>query len=312
MISLSLAMLMGDTAFGLEKDIIVLGTATPGGGFPVYGAVFSQAVNQVDPTLEIQPRNTKGSIENVSLLEESKLDIALVQGEILNQALLAVGKKPFKLKIIVAMYSTPGMFVVRADSPYNCIQDLVGKPIVFGARGSGLVTLARNILDGIGFDLDRDFKAIYLDRASDGPLMLLEGRAVAMWGGGLGWPGFEAVAAKAPSGARFIAPNQEEIIRILAKHPLLRRMTVPGGSYSGQNSPIFSVGTWSFVLARPDFPEDVAYRLANAVHKAEAVMTAHLPQARETTMANTVMMKPNQDLIHPGVTRYQREIGLSR
>jgi TRAP transporter TAXI family solute receptor len=204
------------------------------------------------------------------------------------------------------------MFVVRADSPYNTIQALVAKPIVFGTHGSGLVTLARNILDGIGLDPDRDFKAIYLDRASDGPLMVLEGRAAAMWGGGLGWPGFQVVAAKAPGGVRFITPDQEEISGILAMHPFLRRMTVAGGSYSGQNSPVFSVGTWSFILARPDFPEDVAYRLAHAVHKAEAVMGARLPQARETTMANTVMMTPNQDLIHPGVARYLREVGLSR
>src|ERR1700687_5353911 len=40
---------------------LVLGTATPGGGFPVYGAAFSEAVNAQEPKLRIETRNTKGS-----------------------------------------------------------------------------------------------------------------------------------------------------------------------------------------------------------------------------------------------------------
>ena len=75
------------------------------------------------------------------------------------------------------MYSTPGMFVVRADSPYRSIADLKGKPVAFGAKGSGLVILARYVLDGIGLDQERDFQAIYLERAGDGPAMVADGRA---------------------------------------------------------------------------------------------------------------------------------------
>src|SRR2546428_12581903 len=92
------------------------------------------------------------------------------------------------------MYSTPGMFVVRADSPYRATADLRGKPVAFGARGSGLVILARYVLDGLGLDQERDFQAVYLDRAGDGPAMVLDGRVAALWGGGRGWPGFVAVA----------------------------------------------------------------------------------------------------------------------
>src|SRR4051794_10172542 len=58
---------------------LTLGTATPGGGFPVYGAAFVEALKEADPTLVIEAQNTKGSAENIPLLEEGKLDIALVQ-----------------------------------------------------------------------------------------------------------------------------------------------------------------------------------------------------------------------------------------
>jgi TRAP transporter TAXI family solute receptor len=294
-----------------EKTIVVLGTATPGGGFPLYGGAFAETVQESDPTLSIEQRNTKGSTENVPLLEAGKLDIGLVQGEVAYEALSGVGRPPAPLKIIAAMYSTPGMFVVRADSPYRTIGDLRGKPVAFGAAGSGLVILARYVLDGIGLDQNKDFQAVYLERAGDGPAMVMDGRVAALWGGGIGWPGFTKVA-EGPAGGRFIAPSAEESARIRAKHAFLKPLTIAPHSYPGQDQPIPSVGSWSFVLARPDLSDDVAYRLARALHHGEEALGRRLPQARETTASNTVTAAPQESLIHPGVQRYLREVGLMR
>lgn len=64
-----------------QKTIVRLGTATPGGGFPLYGNAFAEVMNAADPALSIEPRNTrntKGSIENIPLLEGDNLHIALV------------------------------------------------------------------------------------------------------------------------------------------------------------------------------------------------------------------------------------------
>src|ERR1700756_4149412 len=204
----------GDKA--IPKTTINLGTATPGGGFPLYGDAFAEIMNAADPTLSIEPRNTKGSNENIPLLEKGELDIALVAGEPSYEAFMGLGGRPkTSARILTAMYSSPGMFVVRADSPYRTIKDLVGQPVAFGAKGSGLPILSRYILDGLGLKQDEDFKSIYLDRAGDGPEMVKDGRAAALWGAGIGWPGFTTMAQ---SGARFIAPDADEIARIRAKH----------------------------------------------------------------------------------------------
>jgi len=293
----------------MGRTIVSLGTATPGGGFPAYGQAFADTINETDPTLEVRPQNTKGSTENVPLLEGGTLDLGLVQGEVALEAFNGIGRPPADLRILTAMYATAGMFVVRADSPYRTVDDLKGKPVVFGASGSGLVILARYVLDGLGLDRDRDFEAIFLDRAGDGPAMVIDGRAAALWGGGVGWPGFVAMT-KAPGGARFIVPGEAGIERIQAKHPFLKTLTVPAGAYPGQSEPIVSVGSWSFVLARPTLADDVAYRLARALHKGEAAIRSRLPQARETMASNTVAAAPGPALIHPGVLRYFREIGL--
>ena len=167
--------------------------------------------------------------------------------------------------------------------------------------------LARYVLDGLGLDQQRDFQAIFLDAAGDGPKMVMDGRAAALWGGGIGWPGFVTLAQ---AGGRFIAPSAEEIERIRAKHSFLKPLTISAGSYPGQSTAIDSVGSWSFVMARPTLPDDLAYRLARDLHRGEADIARRLPQASETTAANTAAAVPHIELIHSGAARYLREIGL--
>ena len=312
-LAIAAAALVSCTAVAPVPDTplsLTLGTATPGGGFPVYGDAFVAAIHGADPTITIAPRNTKGSAENVPLLEGGKLDLALVQGEAAYEALAGIHRAaPSNIKILWAMYSSPGMFVVRSDSPYRSIADLKGKPVAWGATGSGLVLLAGYTLDPLGLDRDRDFQPVYLERAGDGPAMVLDGRVAALWGGGLGWPGFTTMASS-PGGARFIAPSDAEIDRILAKHKFLRRITFPAGSYPGQAKEIASVGSWSFVFARTDLPDGTAFRLARALHKAQDALAAKLAQARESTASNTARAADPAHL-HPGVARYLRSAGLS-
>jgi TRAP transporter TAXI family solute receptor len=293
-----------------DKTLVVLGTATPGGGFPAYGDPYARTLNELEPTLRIDTRNTKGSTENVPMLEEDKLDLGLATGEVTYEAIAGIGRpSTTRLRIINATYSQAGMFMVRADSPYRSITDLVGKPVVWGAASSGFVVLARYVMDGLGLDIKKDFEAILLEKAGDGPPMVLDGRAAAMWGGGVGWPPFMSIA-KGPAGARFVSPSAQEVARIQAKHSFLKSTTMPAGSYPGQKEPIASVGSWPFVLARASLPDDVAYRLARALHQGRSLLASRVEQARESTLENTLAAAPTRDLIHAGVLRYMKEIGL--
>jgi TRAP transporter TAXI family solute receptor len=286
----------------LAQQTLVLGTATPGGGFPVYGAAFQEIINAQEPKLRIETRNTKGSTENVPLLEAEKLDLGLVAGELASAAL---GKPGTKLRVVTAMYASPGMFIVKGDSPYRSIADLKGKPVVLGTQGSGITVLGHTIVDTLGIPVDK----ITLEKAADGPPLLESGKAAAVFGAGVGWPAFVALAK---NGGRFIGPSADEIRTILARNPGLQQVTLPANSYPGQTAALQSVGSWSYVLCNASFTEQNAYLLARAIHRGEPAFAAKLEQARETTMANTVAAAPRPELIHPGVAKYLRESGLLR
>lgn len=85
---------------------------------------------------------------------------------------------------------------------------------------------------------------------------------------------------------------------------------LPARSYPGQDAPLQSVGSWSFVFTHSGLAEEAAYLLARAVHRAEGPFAARLEQARETSMDNTRAATPRIELLHPGVQRYLQEIGL--
>ncbi len=292
----------------LATDTLLMGTATPGGGFPLYGDAVARAVNETEPLLRVLTQNTKGSTENVPLLLGGTLDLALVQGEVAMEYFKQANDPTQKLSVIAATYSTAGMFAIPAGSPYRTIQDLKGKPVVFGAKGSGLVALARKMLKPLELDPDRDFKAIYLDHAAEGSKMVIEGSAAALFGGGVGWPGFVTLA-DSKRGARFIVPDDQEILRIVESSHLAR-LTVPAGSYKGQDRALVSVGSWSYILARPGLSEEKVYLFARALYRAVPALARLLAQAGETTPDNTLATSPSLQHIHPGVLRYYREIGL--
>jgi TRAP-type uncharacterized transport system substrate-binding protein len=115
----------------------------------------------------------------------------------------------------------------------------------------------------------------------------------------------------ASAGGRLLAPDAGGIGRIQAKHAFLKTLTVPAGSYPGQREPIVSVGSWSFIMARPALDEEVVYQLARALHTGAAALAARLPQAAETTAANTLASAPSRNLLHPGVLRHLRQLGLT-
>jgi hypothetical protein len=52
--------LTGADAMATERPVVRLATATPGGGFPVYGEALAATVNEADDSLEVRTQHTKG------------------------------------------------------------------------------------------------------------------------------------------------------------------------------------------------------------------------------------------------------------
>ena len=292
-------------AAAVAQPPLVLATSTPGGGLSTFADGLLAELARVEPGLSLSHRHTAGSAENVKLLGAGAADLAIVAGDTATDALGG----EYAPTVLAALYGTPLMLAVRGDSPHTDIASLRGRPVLWGASGSNFVVVARQVMGSLGLDIERDFRAVFVSRMADAAAMVLDGRVAALWGGGIGWPAFEAVAA-APAGARFIAPGAEEQRRIAQAYPSLRPMSLPAGSYPGQTAAIPSVGTWVYLLGRPGLPGDIAWRVARGLHGVQPDLARRLPQAAEMTPANTLAATPEPGTVHPGARRYLREAGV--
>ena len=200
---------VGDGA--AQASGLKFGTAAEGGEFVVYAGAFVDAVKWASPSLGIKPIATRGSVENMPLLLEGKLDLGLVFGEVAQQLFNAKEGAPTNLKVICTVYASPGMFVVRADTRHRTIEDLKNRPVVWNAKGAALALQARYVLDALDLDPERDFEAIYTERMTDGPTMVLEGRASALWGAGNRWPGLSRSPATRAARASSRRPRSSSI-----------------------------------------------------------------------------------------------------
>ena len=189
------------------------------------------------------------------------------------------------------------MLAVPTASAVRRYEDLLGRPVVFGVRTSGLVTLGRQVFAGIGIDIDRDLTAIYVDQAADSPGIVIAGGADGLWGAGEGWPGFTALA-EAPGGARFIGPAPGQIAAIVERYPLLKPIDVPARAYPGIDVPLRTVGSVNLILARADLDDTRAARFVDAMVDAAGELAAALPQAAFSTLANTLASAPSPALLH--------------
>lgn len=288
-------------------DGLVLATATPGGSFPTFGQALVEALRTVDPALSVTLQPSKGSAENVGLLRSGAVDLALVQGDYATDALAAGPEAGPRLTVVAPVNASPGLFVVPAASDIRGVPDLRGRRVVLGTHASGLTVMGRTVLAGSGIDPDRDIEPILLDRAGDGAVLVQDGRAAALWGAGLGWPGFRTLA-EAPGGARFFGPAPDAIARILALGTSLRRRTVPADALKGQRTPIDTVGSWSFVLARPGIDGAAVTRFVAALAGSQAHLARNYPQGGDSDPRNLVEAAPRAWL-HPASAAYLRGIG---
>jgi TRAP transporter TAXI family solute receptor len=165
----------GVTSTVLQRPIL-LGTSTLGGGFALYGETVEAVLNRRAGRMLLKARATRGTTENIRMLERGDLDAALIQGTSASEV-FERGIAESRLRILFAMYPSPGMMAVPSASSARRLDDLVGQQVVFGVRTSGLVTLARQVFSGIGRDIDRDFHAIYVEQAAESPQIVIDGRA---------------------------------------------------------------------------------------------------------------------------------------
>jgi TRAP transporter TAXI family solute receptor len=131
---------------------VVIATGSKTGLYYRFGEDFKKQLEKSG--IKVELKVTAGSIENLKLIsdEKSDVDLALVQSGVTNEQ-----KNP-NLVSIAGVFHEPFWVWYRTDSfkgisgNLNSIQQLKGKRVAIGAKGSGTNTLSKELLKTHGFD----------------------------------------------------------------------------------------------------------------------------------------------------------------
>lgn len=82
---------------------VTLGTATVGGGVQLFGRNLAEVIGTVDSGAAVDAGATRGSQQNLTLLEEGGIEIGPVEGNAARQALDGVGRPRADLRVLAVM-----------------------------------------------------------------------------------------------------------------------------------------------------------------------------------------------------------------
>jgi uncharacterized protein len=286
-------------------DQMVIGTASPGGTYYVYGEGLAKILTR-DLGLPVVPLATEGPTQNIELLEGGKAELGFVTTGIAFQAWNStgvwVGKKPARsMRAIFPMYDTPFQFAVLQESAIRSIVELAGKRVGIGPRGGTSAAYFPEFFRTLNVDANLVFGE-WAELAAQ-----LQQRSLDVLAGGAGVPFPSFIELEAKERVRYLALDPKQISTLRLAMPELTPSRIPAGTYPSLLRPYETLGLYNFAIAQAELPDDLVYNVVRAVFENNEEMLETTAAAAATVPAN---LDRNSFLpLHPGAIRYYRQIG---
>lgn len=287
------------------RSVVRLTTGTPGAGFYPLGQALGRAYSQASRSLDVQVRDSVGSVTNVEALQRGDADVGLSYADVAYMAYagrLERHEDSFgELRGIAVLELTPVHLVVRADSGIREPAELRGHRIGVGLPGSGSALTADIVLAALGID----GSAVRLEplRYVEAGSRLAAGTLDAMFVTG-GDP-MASVRLSTAAGARLMPLTGPAIERLRHDYPFYRTAVIPGGTYPGHPDPIQTIGVDNLLICRKSLDESL-------VHEFTLRFFEILPSLSMLTLMDVDQAPATPIPLHDGAARYYRERELSR
>ena len=117
-----------------------------GGAYDAFAERYREIL--ANQGYELVVRETAGSVENLRLVAEGRVALALLQGGIAEEADGSIDE----LRSLASLFYEPLWVFHRVELPVTQLRELVGRRIAIGAPGSGTRALALPLLEANGVD----------------------------------------------------------------------------------------------------------------------------------------------------------------
>jgi hypothetical protein len=316
----TLSLLLVGAAPTLAEERFSLAGGQP--GTPAYAAAVGlSSLIQFEllpkERVDLQLRATSGPVDNVRLLRQGEVDLAILPAAVGHAARLGTGSfagdaPATGLRAIAALWRDALHLVVRADDAATGTIDDLSKlqpgMLFAGEVASGMLDASRLLLGDLGLDAERAFT----------PATLADGDGVAAIGRGevdafsatvrAPHAMFDAVFAGASSGLRLLGVTEFQMTRANGNHWLWTPCLIPAATYPGQKDDIRTMALSSLLVVRDDVEPDAVHAMTRAIFENLTYLQRIAPSMADLSLDSALagVAMP----LHAGALRYYSEVGL--
>ena len=282
-----------------------MGSATAGGIFANLGGPIAQCVSQALPNVNITHEFTEGTVENLRLMDQGKMQLAIITpqvGAYARQGTQMFKNKKLDFRVLSRLMPNANLWVVLADSKIKSFADFKGRKIGVGPASGGLGVNARAQLTANGIDYKKDIKPLFMG-AGEMVEALKDGVIEAAY------PTEELTEMlTATHKIRIIGWEEEPLKAFLNENPNYGRYEIPAKKFKGVDYPVVAVDNGIQLICQVDMDEELAYQLTKALlENIDCIVRFYAPaKAMSAQWAASRLGNP----YHPGAIKYYREIGV--
>ena len=310
----------------IAQDLMVIriGTgSTAGTYFPVGGLIGNAISNPPGsrpcarggscgvPGLIAVAQSTAGSVENIKSVISGSMELGLSQADVAYWSFFGTGffegRPPQdSLRALANLFPENIHLIARANSGIESLQDLNGKRVSLGGRGSGSRIDARLILSAYGLKFgNMRLSALDLEPSADA---LVAGEIDAFFLVS-GAPALAIRDLAEQIELKFVPIDGPVAIKLTKIFPFFERGVIPAGGY-GNNPKTETLDVGALLIARDDMSSDLAYGITSALwHPNTAPLLANgHPRARLMNLSRAAQGIGVK--LHPGALNYYIEQGV--
>jgi TRAP transporter TAXI family solute receptor len=290
---------------------LFIGTAGKGGVFYPLGSAMAGIISKYGADLDAMAPQTSGTAENMKLLQEGKIELALAQADMAwaaTQGRLAGLPRRVAVRNLLGAHAKYLHLVTLADRGIAEVRDLRGRRLSVGIAGSETELKTLRVLEAHGVSPYNLAVRAHLDEG-EAARRLLDGTIDAF-----------AVDDAAPSAvvrematrrAKLrLVPTGDAVAKITERHgPFYFVGSIPKGSYPGVDHDVSAAAAETLFVAHEVMTEELAYEITKLLLERSQELAFASGVGREITPVTAV--RGSSVPFHPGALRYYREAGIA-
>lgn len=297
-----------------DKHYMIVGTGGVTGVYYPTGGAICRMINRnrSEHGIRCGVESTQGSLYNLRKVRELDLDMGVVQSDWQfhatqgSEVFADTGNDP-SLRSIFSIYSEPFTVVARKDANIKTLNDLKGKRINIGNKGSGHRATMEILMEALGWGSSL-FSQVSELSSSDQSKALCDREFDAMIFMA-GHPSASIKAATSDCESVLINVEGPAVDQLVEENSYYHHVTIPAGMYRGNPDEIKSFGVGATLVSSKETPDEVIYELTKAVFSNFLEFKKLHPAFHsldKTRMVSESLTAP----LHAGAIKYYREVGL--